>query len=134
MVKETKMRINPYVYPGLKINGKEKRELLSNSLYGYYKLTKDDLLTIIAEEASVPKSLILQRTRKREIVNARFIFCAILKEHFGYTLERIGSEIDGRDHTSIRHAIAEYRNRMYTEELFKGIVHRIYDRIGIKKF
>jgi chromosomal replication initiator protein len=129
---EAKTILNPYVFPGLKINEKEKRKLLSSSIHGHYKISKEDVLEIIAEEAGVSMTQIVKRSRRREIVNARFIFCAILKDHFGYTLERIGEEIDGRDHTSIRHAIIEYRNRVYQEDTFKSLVYNIYNRIGIK--
>lgn len=129
---ESKTILNPYVFPGLKINEKEKRKILSSSIHGHYKISKEDVLEIIAEEVGVPMSQIIKRSRRREVVNARFIFCAILKDHFGYTLERIGEEIDGRDHTSIRHAIIEYRNRVYQEDVFRNLVYNIYNRIGIK--
>lgn len=129
---ESKTILNPYVFPGLKINEKEKRKILSSSIHGHYKISKEDVLEIIAEEVGVSMSQIIKRSRRREVVNARFIFCAILKDHFGYTLERIGEEIDGRDHTSIRHAIIEYRNRVYQEDVFRNLVYNIYNRIGIK--
>jgi chromosomal replication initiator protein len=129
---EEKPILNPYVFPGLKVNEKEKRKILSSTIHKHYKISKEDVLEIIAEEVGVPMTQIIKRSRRRELVNARFIYCAILKDHFGYTLERIGDEIDGRDHTSIRHAIIEYRNRLYQEETFKNIVNNIYNRIGIK--
>jgi chromosomal replication initiator protein len=114
------------------IDVKEKRKILTEEKYKHYKLTKEDLLQIIAEEGGVRMSDIVKRSRKREIVNARFIYCAILKDHFNYTLVRIGDEIDGRDHTSVRHAITEFRNRLYTEDNFKSLVQNIYSRIGLK--
>lgn len=129
---EAKTTLNPYVFPGLKINEKEKRKILSGTLHKHYKISKEDVLEIISEEVGVSMSQIIKRSRRREVVNARFIFCAILKDHFGYTLERIGEEIDGRDHTSIRHAIIEYRNRVYQEETFRNLVNNIYNRIGFK--
>jgi len=132
MTRDTKTIMNPYVFPGLLLDVKEKRNILSEEKYRHYKLSKEDLLQIIAEEGGVRISDIVKRSRKREIVNARFIFCAILKDHFGYTLVRIGNEIDGRDHTSVRHAITEFRNRLYTEENFKSLVQNIYNRIGLK--
>jgi len=132
MTRDTKTIMNPYVFPGLMIDTNEKRRILSEEKYKHYKLSKEDLLQIIAEEGGVRMSDIVKRSRKREIVNARFIFCAILKDHFNYTLVRIGDEIDGRDHTSVRHAITEFRNRLQTEDDFKSLVTNIYDRIGIQ--
>ena len=132
MTKDTKTIMNPYVFPGLMIDVKEKRKILTEEKCKHYKLTKENLLQIIAEEGGVRMSDIVKRSRKREIVNARFIYCAILKDHFNYTLVRIGDEIDGRDHTSVRHAITEFRNRLYTEDDFKSLVQNIYSRIGLK--
>lgn len=129
---ETELILNPYVFPGLKINEKEKRKILSSSIHNHYKISKEDVLEIISQEVGVTMSQIVKRTRTKEVVDARFIFCAILKDHFGYTLQRIGDEMDGRDHTSIRHAIIEYRNRVYQEERFRNLVNNIYNRIGFK--
>lgn len=129
---ETELILNPYVFPGLKINEKEKRKILSSSIHNHYKISKEDVLEIISQEVGVTMTQIVKRTRTKEVVDARFIFCAILKDHFGYTLQRIGDEMDGRDHTSIRHAIIEYRNRVYQEERFRNLVNNIYNRIGFK--
>lgn len=129
---ENELILNPYVFPGLKINEKEKRKILSSSIHNHYKISKEDVLEIISQEVGVTMTQIVKRTRTKEVVDARFIFCAILKDHFGYTLQRIGDEMDGRDHTSIRHAIIEYRNRVYQEERFRNLVNNIYNRIGYK--
>ncbi len=130
--RDEKTIVNPYVFPGLKVNEKEKNKIYTKSLHGRYNVSKEDLLSIISEESGVSVKQIIEKSRKREVVNARFIFCFILKNDFGYTLKRIGEQISGRDHTSIRHALIEYRNRINTEEPFKILVNNIYSKIGYK--
>ena len=129
--REEKNYLNPYIFPGLKVSEKEKNKIHSEVQHRYHKITKEELLEIISQESGVSVNDIIQRSRKREIINARFIFCSILKEHFGYTLTRIGEQmINGRDHTSVRHALIQYKNRINTEESFRHLVKRIYNKIS----
>lgn len=130
--KDSKKIVNPYVYPGLRIDESERQNIFTDALQARYKITIEELLEIISKETGVSIQDILRRSRKKEIINARFIYCSILRTHFGYTLERIGETLDSRDHTSIRHALIQYKNRVTTEESFRDTVHNIYNRIGFK--
>lgn len=130
--KDEKEVVNPYVFPGLKMNENEKQGLFSSAFHTRYKITREELLEMISKETGVTVEQITQKSRKKEIVNARFIYCSILRNHFGYTLQRIGETLGSRDHTSIRHALIQYKNRVTTEESFRDIVHNIYNRIGFK--
>ena len=93
-------------------------------------MSKEEILEIISQECDVSLSEILTRCRKKEVVNARFIFCAVMKRHFTYSLKRIGSIVH-RDHTSVIHAIEEFDNRLKNEDHFKSMVNNIYSKIGI---
>ena len=124
--------VNPYVFPGLKVTEKEKTNILSTTIHGRYGINKEDLLEIISQETGITISEIMSRSRKREKINARFIYCAILKNNFGYTLTRIGELLDCRDHTSIRHAVQQYNNRLHTEESFRITVSNILNKIRYK--
>lgn len=130
--KDTKEIVNPYVFPGLKIDEDERQGIFTSAFHSRYRITREELLEMISKETGVTVQNILKRSRKKEIINARFIYCAILRNHFGYTLEKIGETLDSRDHTSIRHALIQYKNRIITEESFRTIVQKIYNRIGLK--
>lgn len=132
--KKDPVTLNPYIFPGLKLNQEDKMKLVSDKLHERFRISKQELLQIVSEECGVTIPQLTQRIRKKEIVNARFILCGILKDKFGYTLKRIGQEIDGRDHTTVMNAIKEYRNRIHFEENFKNMVSNIYNRIGQKTF
>ena len=129
--KET--RINPYVFPGLKLTQREREELKNSQRSLRYRMSKDEILQIIAEECSIRVSDISDRTRKKEVVNGRFIFCGIMKEYFGYSLKKIGEFVGNRDHTTIMHSIETYKDRYQTEEYYRSIVNNIYNRIGLTK-
>lgn len=124
--------VNPYVYPGLKVDESERNSILCDAIHNRYKITKDDILEIVSQETGISVSDILSRLRDREIINARFIACAVLKKNFGYTLTNIGKFLGNRDHTSIRHAIIQFNNRVLTEESFRITVNNILYKIGYK--
>jgi chromosomal replication initiator protein len=126
-------RLSPYVFPGLKLTQKERENLKSNQRSLRFRMSKDEILDIIAEECSIKVSEIADKTRKREVVNGRFIFCGIMKEYFGYSLKKIGEFVGGRDHTTIIHSIEKYHDRYQTEEHYRSLVNNIYNKIGINK-
>ena len=123
--------ISPYVYPGLKLEGEDRRLMKASFKHLKYKISKEEILEMVAEECGVTSSQIVSRIREREIVNGRFMYCAILNMSFGYTLERIGKIMDGRDHTTILHAIGTFKDRYRNEDTFRTTVDRIYEKLGI---
>jgi len=124
------MSISPYCFPGIKLDLNDKRKFKSSLKLSKYNISKEEILEIISEECDVSLSEIISRCRKKEVVNARFIFCAVMKKHFTYSLTRIGN-IVGRDHTTVIHAIGEFNNRYENEDYFKSTVNKIYNKIGI---
>jgi chromosomal replication initiation ATPase DnaA len=124
------MSISPYCFPGIKLDQNDKKKFKSSLKLSKYNVSKEEILEIISQECDVPLSEITTRCRKKEVVNARFIFCAVMKKHFTYSLTRIGGFVH-RDHTSVIHAICEFDNRYKNEEHFKSMVNKIYSKIGI---
>ena len=102
-------RLSPYVFPGLKLTQKERENIKNSQRSLRYKMSKEEILEIIAEECSIKVTDIASKTRKTEVVNGRFIFCGVMKEYFGYSLKKIGEFVGGRDHTTIIHSIKEYK-------------------------
>lgn len=126
-------RVNPYIFPGLKLTQKEREELKNSQRSLRYKMSKDEILQIIAQECAIDVEDIASKTRKTEVVNGRFIFCGVMKEYFGYSLKKIGEFVGNRDHTTIIHSIKTYKDRYKNEEHYKGMVDRVYNRIGLTK-
>lgn len=130
MIKK-QISISPYIYPGLKVTPHERRRLKAKLKLFKFKLSKEEVMSIIAEECEVTPAQIICRSREKEIVNARFIFCGIMKIYYNYSLITIGKMIDGRDHTSIMHAVTMFKDRFKQEDAFRDTVLNVYDKIGI---
>ena len=75
-----KVAISPYSFPGLKLTISDKRKILKDRTTNRVRLSKEDVLDIISNESGVGVHEIVSRSRKKEIVNARFIFCSIMKD------------------------------------------------------
>jgi chromosomal replication initiator protein len=125
--------VSPYSFPGLKLSQKEKESFKNSQRSLRFRITKDEILQIIAYECSISVQDIVSKTRKTEVVNGRFIFCGIMKEYFGYSLKKIGELVGNRDHTTIIHSIQEYKNRYQNEEHYRMLVNNVYNKIGIIK-
>ena len=123
-----KVAISPYSFPGLKLTISDKRKILKDRT-NRVRLSKEDVLDIISNESGVGVNEIVSRSRKKEIVNARFIFCSIMKDHYDYSLVYIGELIGGRDHTSIIHAINQHRSRVKNEDAYRDLTSNIYQKI-----
>ena len=124
------MSISPYSFPGLKLDLNEKQQIKNNSKLLRYKITKEEILEIIADECGITVGQILNKSRKREVINGRFIFCGIMNDYFSYTLKRIGGVV-GRDHTTVIHAVRKFKDRIRNEDDFRDLVNGVYNKIGI---
>ena len=109
--------VNPYVFPGLKLTQRERENFKNNQRSLRYRISKDEILEIIAEECCIKVSDIANKTRKREVINGRFIFCGIMKEHFGYSLKKIGEFVGGRDHTTVIHSYEKVKAELKTDTI-----------------
>ena len=127
------IKVSPYSYPGIKLSQKDREEFRNSQRSLRYRMSKDEILQIIADECMVSVGDIIDKTRKREVVNGRFIFCGIMKDYFGYSLKKIGEYVGDRDHTTIIHAVEKYHDRYENEDHFRNSVHIIYNKIGITR-
>jgi chromosomal replication initiator protein len=127
------IKVSPYSYPGIKLSQKDWEEFRNSQRSLRYRMSKDEILQIIADECMVSVADIVDKTRKREVVNGRFIFCGIMKDYFGYSLKKIGEYVGDRDHTTIIHAVEKYHDRYENEDHFRNAVNTIYNKIGITR-
>jgi chromosomal replication initiator protein len=127
------VKVSPYCFPGIKLSQKEKEEFRNSQRSLRYRMGKDEILQIVADVCTVTVSDIIDKTRKREVVNGRFIFCGIMKDYFGYSLKKIGEFVGNRDHTTIIHSVEKYHDRYQNEDHFRNSVNMIYNKMGITK-
>ncbi len=98
----------------------------------HVKLNKPILQTIIEKEFGVPEGKLLAIWRKREVVNARMLYCAILYHTTPLTGTKVG-KITGRDHSTIyyaRNSVATYLalEKDYREKTIR-VLNNYYQRL-----
>jgi chromosomal replication initiation ATPase DnaA len=116
----TNVKVSPYVFPGIK-NQDEVRKIRK---FKRDRVKIEDVLKIIAENCGVKSHEIVSRIRKRTLIDARFIFCYMLKSEFNFTYESIGKILD-RDHTTIIHSVKTHKERYQTYNDYKEITDGI---------
>jgi len=123
--------ISPYVFPGLR---ETEDKFLTNVMFERNKnkrISKQEIIKVIAEEFGVNIMDIESRSRKKEIVNARYVYFATLKIKFDFSLTEIGKHTSNRDHTTVIHGLSTFRDRFGTEDAYRKIVNRIFNQLNI---
>lgn len=128
-----KHSVSPYVYPGLKLFPTDKVGIIQLTKHIRYNISNEEILNIISEECRIDVEGILSRSRRRDLVYGRHMFCSILKRYFGYSLKKIGDIVD-RDHTTVINSIEVFRDRYIQDLDYRAIVHKVYDKVGIRTF
>ena len=91
------------------------------------EITIDAIQKMVCEFFAVPYDKLLQKTRKREIVQARQITMYLAKAFTKNSLKTIGEHFGGRDHTTVLHAcrkVTELRQQeKRIEEDYKNLTN-----------
>jgi chromosomal replication initiation ATPase DnaA len=95
--------------------------LLCKEITFQHQSTPEGLLKKILELKKI--DLGTNFSRKRDIVNLRFIYCKILKDT-GYSLNEIGNPIN-RNHASVFNAIKKFNDYYETDRYFIELYHEI---------
>jgi chromosomal replication initiator protein len=128
MIKEL---ISPYSFPGI------KKENLDKEKYWYlfpddYKPTKEEVLKVLSEQSGISAEQIVSKSRNRNLVNLRNIYCKILYDKTDYTLKAIGEQLSGRDHTTVLNNIGNFDSHYKNEEDFKKFVDKVCKKLKIE--
>ena len=93
------------------------------------KLTAGDIIDLATEFFSLPKEELLGPRRTKDLVTARHITMYALREHTDLSLPTIGSLFDGRDHTSVLHAVNKITEKMQTDNNIHSQVLHLTNQI-----
>lgn len=83
------------------------------------ELNLDSILTLVAEHFSLDADIIRGKSRKREVVIARQLTMFLAKKHTNYSLKQIGSDLGGRDHSTVIYSCRAVQDMLDTNEEFK---------------
>ena len=120
------MYTNPHLYAGLP-DDQKRRILIKNK-----PLSNDVLFKAIFKALSVTKEQIQSKTRKKEIVTARYIFIGLQKELGEYLpLKKLGELVGGRDHSTVIYAIDTFNDMIeIKDKKFKQDLDLVRKEIG----
>ena len=93
------------------------------------KLTAGDIIDLAIDFFSLPKEELLGPCRTKDLVTARHITMYALREHTDLSLPTIGSLFDGRDHTSVLHAVNKITEKMQTDNNIHSQVLQLTNQI-----
>jgi chromosomal replication initiation ATPase DnaA len=83
-----------------------------------YRNSLDGILYQVSEKTGIPVSRLKNCERKREVVDARFVYFRRAKEKTKHSLAEIG-KIVHRDHTTVLHGIKEANQTREVMRLYK---------------
>jgi chromosomal replication initiator protein len=95
------------------------------------EITIDTIQKMVCDYFNVPYEKLLQKTRKREIVQARQITMFLAKAFTKNSLKTIGEHFGGRDHTTVIHSCQTVKDLMDTDVLFKESVIELQQKVQL---
>lgn len=123
------LTLNPYVFIGVnyqEIRKRYKKDSRDKKTKHSFKITQNQIIDIVAKECDVTISEILSKSRKKEIVDARYLCFAAIKLRCGLSLEHIGNIMDNRDHTTVIYGLVSFHNRYKSEQHYKEKADRVF--------
>lgn len=95
------------------------------------EITIDAIQKMVCEYFDVSYDKLLQKTRKREIVQARQITMYLAKAFTKNSLKTIGEHFGGRDHTTVIHSCQTVKNLMDTDSIFKENLMELTQKVQL---
>lgn len=95
------------------------------------EITIETIQKMVCDYYDVAYDKLLQKTRKREIVQARQISMFLAKAFTKNSLKTIGEHFGGRDHTTVIHSCQTVKDLMDTDTLFKESVIELQQKVQL---
>lgn len=111
--------ISPYIIPGLTINKGKK-----------VAISADQIIKFVCETHEISKEDLIKKTRKKELVKARFMAYWFIKNNTSLGLVSIG-KLFSRDHSTVIHGIRDHSDnfeRRDSESMMIMRNHRLIEQ------
>jgi chromosomal replication initiator protein len=96
------------------------RKILENIVNNIEKeIDIDRIQKYVSAYFSVTIDELKDKTRKKEVTNARQVAMYFAKEYTDYSLKQIGQYFGGRDHSTVIHAVQTVNNQIIKDDSFK---------------
>ena len=114
--------------PSLEL-AKEALEVLIKAQKAQEKGNYEAALSVISNTYSISTADLLGKSRNAKYVLPRHIAMYILKTHFGFTYSKIGSILNGRDHTTIMNGCTKIEEELKTNQELKMAINIILKKL-----
>ncbi|HHJ09906.1 MAG TPA: chromosomal replication initiator protein DnaA [Bacteroidetes bacterium] len=106
------------------------RKMIDKLIKNTHKeLSIDYIQKVVCDYFGIPIDLVLSKTRKREIVQARQVAMYFSKNLTKSSLTTIGSRIGGKDHATVLHACKTVNNLIETDKYFRLQIEEIEKKL-----
>jgi len=92
-------------------------------------ITIENIMQIVADYFGIQESLLLEKTRKKEIVIARQIAMYLAKQMTSHTVKSIGLHFGGRDHTTVLYSCKTIEEQLDCDHVTAQHVENIQRKI-----
>ncbi len=92
-------------------------------------ITIDEICNIVGKYYSIPKELLISKTRRREIVQARQVVIYLSRNHTKSSLNTIGAYLGNKDHSTINYGYKQVENLMCTDKTVRNDIAILSEQI-----
>ncbi len=92
-------------------------------------ITVENIAKLVADHFQVPLDTLSSKTRKRKVVIARQLSMYLAKNYTENSLQNIGNNFGGKDHSTVIYSINTVKDLMDTDTLFKETVAELEKKV-----
>lgn len=81
-----------------------------------------NIIRIISEKTGVSQNLIKSSDRRPKIAEPRQLCCYFIRKYTTLTLKAIGERLEGRDHSTVFHAVSHIEDLIITDKRIRTLV------------
>ncbi len=110
---------------GKELSLSEIRQLIKENAKPKKAVSIKEVIKSIADFYDIDENIILEKTRKKEVVKPRQLIMYILREDFKISYPTIGEKLGGRDHTTVIHSCEKIKNDLKEDPTLQQEVQQI---------
>lgn len=92
-------------------------------------VTAEDIIAAVARRFDVEEDMLISRNRSKEIAHARQVAMYLIREETSSSLPKIGSDLGGRDHSTILYGYGKISDLLETNETLRRDVMAIREQL-----
>lgn len=106
------------------------QDVLGKTVHKPKELSVDHIQKTVCEYFHIAPEVLQSKTRKREVVQARYLAMYFCKQSTKASLAFIGNQIGGKDHATVLYACKVVTDLLETDRKFKLQVEELQKRLG----